>query len=67
MAAGRLEILVERVGGLNISSPLIELRGVAMEFVDDPRKNRMKFEDLVDMIRVHLESQQIIDIEEPRN
>ncbi len=67
MAAGRLDIHVEEIVGFKASSLQYEHIGVGFAFMDDPRKNRIKFELLIERIRAHLLAQQIIDIEEPRN
>jgi len=67
MAAGRLDIRVEEIVGFKTSTLQYEHNGLGFAFMDDPRKNRIKFELLIERIRTHLLNRQIIDIEEPRN
>ena len=66
MAAGRLDIRIEEIVGFKVNDLRIEYGGVGFAFMDDPRKNRIKFEELIERVRTHLQARQIIDKEEAR-
>ncbi len=66
MAAGRLEMRIEEVVGFKIGSLHSKYSGVGFSFMDDPRKNRIKFEELIELVRFQLLDRQIIDKEEAR-
>jgi len=62
-----LTIQMKHIVGFKIDDLHIEYKGIGFDFMDDPRKNRIKFEKIVAGARTLLLDRQIIDKEEARN